>query len=360
MKTVLLVSNVSSGLLNFRHELIEKLLEDHRVVILAKDTGRADECRAMGCEFHNIQSELHGTNPITEMKMVSLYRKTIKSIGPDVVLTYTIKPNIYAGMACASLGIPYIANITGLGPAVENGGLLQKITLPLYRYGLRKAKKVFFQNADNRDFMLNRGIVKGDWELIPGSGVNLERFPVLDYPDGDTVDFTFIARIVKEKGIDQYLEAARAIRAAHPETRFHVCGLCGKDYEESLKRLHEDGTVIYHGRITDVVGMHRISCCTIHPTYYPEGMSNVLLESCACARPVIATNRPGCREIVDDGVNGFLVNEKDSSDLIEKIERFLQMSREQRRDMGLAGRRKVEREFDRSIVIEKYLQAIGK
>ena len=358
MKTVLLVSNVSSGLLNFRHELIERLLQDHRVVILAKDTGSVDECRDMGCEFYNVQSELHGTNPVKELKMVSFYKKTIREIAPDVVLTYTIKPNIYAGMACASLGIPYIANITGLGPAVENGGLLQKITVPLYRYGLRRAKKVFFQNADNRDFMLSRNIVKGDWALIPGSGVNLERFPVLEYPDGETVDFAFIARIVKEKGIDQYLDAARAIRAAHPETRFHVCGKCGAEYEETLKRLHDDGTIIYHGRITDVVGMHRVSCCTVHPTYYPEGMSNVLLESCACARPVIATNRPGCREIVDDGVNGLLVKEKDSADLIEKIERFLQLSREQRRDMGLAGRKKVEREFDRRIVIDKYLEEI--
>ena len=359
MKTVLLVSNVSAGLLNFRHELIERLVQDHRVVILALDTGRVDECIAMGCEYHNFTMDTHGTNPLAELKLISAYKKAIKEIAPDVVLTYTIKPNVYAGMACAALGIPSVANITGLGTAVENGGIMQKITLPLYRYGLRKAQKVFFQNQANMDFMLKHKAITGAYELIPGSGVNLERFPLLDYPKGDTVDFVFIARIKKEKGIDQYLGAAKYFREKYPETRFHVCGGCDKAYEQILQELHDNGTIIYHGRISDVPGMHRVSGCTIHPTYYPEGMSNVLLESCACGRPVITTNRPGCKEIVDEGVNGFLVKEKDSRDLIEKVEKFLSLSLEERRNMGLAGRAKVEKEFDRNIVIQKYLKEIS-
>lgn len=358
MKTVLLVSNISAGLLNFRHELIETLLKENRVVILATDTGRVEEAKAMGCEYHEFAMKTHGTNPLAELKLISAYKKKIKEIAPDLVLTYTIKPNIYAGMACASLGIPYVANITGLGTAVENGGAIQKITLPLYKYGLRKAQKVFFQNRTNMEFMVNRGIVKGPHELIPGSGVNLEKYPLLDYPNGDTIDFVFIARIMKEKGIDQYLDAAKAIRERHPETRFHVCGKCDKEYESILKELNDNGTIIYHGRISDVVGMHRVSSCTIHPTYYPEGMSNVLLESCACGRPVITTDRPGCREVVDDGVNGFLIKEKSSQDLIEKVEKFLSFSWEERKAMGMAGRAKVEREFDRQIVIDKYLGEI--
>lgn len=358
MKTILLVSNISSGLLNFRHELIEKLALENRVVILAKDNGCVEECEKMGCEFRNIDLELHGTNPLTELKMASLYKKEIKKINPDIVLTYTIKPNIYAGMACASLGIPYIANITGLGPAVENGGLLAKITVPLYKHGLRKAKMVFFQNRSNMDFMVKNGIVKSAYDLIPGSGVNLERFPLLPYPNGNTVDFAFIARIVKEKGIDQFLDAAKHFRGKRPETRFHVCGKCDSANEEVLKKLNDDGTIIYHGRISDVVGMHKVSSCTVHPSYYPEGMSNVLLESCACGRPIITTDKPGCREIVDDGVNGYMIKQKDSQDLIEKIEKFLSLSWEERQQMGLAGRAKVEREFDRNIVIEKYLEAL--
>ena len=228
MKTVLLTGNISTGLLNFRRELIERLVQDYRVVALAADRGNADEYRAIGCEFRSISFKLHGINPLSEMRLVSKYKKIIGEIKPDVVLTYTIKPNVYAGMACESLGIPCIANITGLGPAVENHGIMQKITLPLYRRGLRKARKVFFQNRDNMDFMVKNKIVSGPYDLIPGSGVSLDRFPLQDYPEGDTVEFTFIARIVKEKGIEQYLDAAIAIRPKHPETVFHVCGRAGR------------------------------------------------------------------------------------------------------------------------------------
>lgn len=356
---IVIASNVTRGLYSFRRELIETLARANDVTILAHGTDRVKEFQEMGCRVVEMQIELHGTNPLKELQLVSAYKKRLAELRPDVVLTYTIKPNIYAGMACASLGIPYIANITGLGTAVENGGVLQKITVPLYRYGLRKAKKVFFQNQANMDFMLVRGIVKGPHELIPGSGVNLERYSLLDYPRGDTVDFTYIGRIVKQKGIDQFLDTAKAIRVRHPETRFHICGKCAPEYEKTIRELNDDGTVIYHGLINDIAGMHAVSCCTLHPSFYPEGMSNVLLESCACGRPIITTDRPGCREIVDDGVNGFMVRQRDSQDLIEKVEKFLALSWEERKAMGLAGRAKVEREFDRRIVIEKYLEEIG-
>ena len=167
-------------------------------------------------------------------------------------------------------------------------------------------------------------------------------------------------KVMKEKGIDLYLEAAKYCREKYPYTRFHVCGHCEQAYTEILKELHENGTIIYHGRIDDIAGMHRISQCTIHPSYYPEGMSNVLLESCACGRPIITTNRAGCREIVDDGRNGFVVKPKDREDLIEKVEKFLALSTEERRNMGLAGRTKVEKEFDRKIVIGKYLREVNR
>lgn len=360
MKTVLIVSNVTGGLYSFRRELIEQLTEKYRVVILASDNGRVEELKNLGCELIETNFDRHGTNPLSELKLISLYKQYMKSIKPDIVLTYTIKPNIYAGMACAALKIPYVANITGLGTAVENPGLMQKITIPLYRYGLRKAQKVFFQNTENQDFMLSRKMISGEYDLLPGSGVSLENYQLLEYPDGDTVDVIFISRIMKEKGIDQYLDAAKAIRAKYPNTRFHVCGNCEQSYQTVLEELHDAGIIIYHGRINDIPGMHRISQCTIHPTYYPEGMSNVLLESCACGRPIITTDRAGCREIVDDGVNGFVVKQKDSQDLIDKIERFLKLSIVERKTMGLAGRAKVEKEFDRNIVIRKYMDEIEK
>lgn len=358
-KRILIVSNVSGGLYGFRQELISELVENNDVMIMSSDNGHVDDFIKLGCTFIKTEFDRHNTNPLKELELISLYKNKIRELKPDIVLTYTIKPNIYAGMVCASLGIPYVANITGLGTALENGGLLQKVSVTLYRYGLRKAQKVFFQNTENQEFMLKHKVVRGAYDLLPGSGVNLERYHILDYPQGETVDFVFIARIMKEKGIEQYLDAARYIREKYPQTRFHVCGNCEQAYEETLKKLNDNGIIIYHGRIDDVVGMHTISQCTIHPTYYPEGMSNVLLESCACGRPIITTNRSGCKEIVEDGVNGFVVRQKDSADLIEKIETFLGLSWEERRNMGLAGRLKVEQEFDRQIVVNKYMEEIN-
>ena len=356
---ILIVSNVTAGLVSFRSELIEALSKDYEIFILASDNGRKDKLEAFGAKVLPVEMELHGINPLKEINLVSYYKKQMREIDPKIVLTYTIKPNIYAGMAAASLGIPYVANVTGLGPAIENGGWLQKVAITLYKYGLRKAQKVFFQNASNRDFMVNRKMVRS-YDILPGSGVNLEKYSVQPYPKGDTVDFVFISRVIKEKGIEQYLDAAKEIRSIHSETRFHICGNCEGKYDRILKELNDNGTIIYHGRIDDIADMHRQCSCTVHPSFYPEGMSNVLLESCACGRPIITTDRPGCREIVEDGVNGFVVKQRDSQDLIDKIDKFLELSWEEKKEMGLAGRAKVEKEFDRNTVIQKYLEEIRK
>ena len=355
---ILMVSNVTGGLVNFRRELLEKLSTEYDVTVLASENIGRDIIEGLGCTFIDTNFDRHGINPIKEVGLYFRYKKIIKSIAPKIVLTYTIKPNIYAGAACASLGIPYVVNVTGLGAAVETTGLLQKISIPMYRFGIRSAQKVFFQNKDNQKFMLDHKMVSGPYDLLPGSGVNLERFPLLEYPNGEELHFVFISRVIKEKGIDQFIDAAKSIRKKYPFTRFHVCGNCEQEYESLLRDLHDDGTIIFHGRVNDILGIHRLSSCTIHPSYYPEGMSNVLLESAACGRPIITTRRPGCREIVNDGVNGFFINERDSQDLINKIEQFLTLSREQKKEMGIAGRRKVEVEFDRKIVIEKYMKEI--
>ena len=357
-ETILIISNVTNGLYLFRRELIERLVQEYDVEIIAGDTGRIEDIQEMGCKVTISDIERRGTNPIKDFQLYRYYKKRIQGIKPKIVLTYTIKPNIYGGMACASLGVPYVANITGLGTAVEQKGIMQTLSLFLLKQGLREAQKVFFQNIENRDFLLGHYVVSGAYDTIPGSGVNLERFPLLDYPQNMTVDFIFISRVRKEKGIDQYLDAAKYIRSKYPNTRFHVCGGAGETYINLLNALTKQGIIEYHGKIDDVVGMHRISSCTIHPTYYPEGMSNVLLESCSCGRPIITTDRPGCREIVDDGVNGYVVKQQDSQDLIEKIEKFLNLSWEERRQMGLRGRVKVEKEFDRNIVVNKYLEEI--
>lgn len=357
---VLIVANADIGLYKFRKELLEELVKENEVYIALPKGEFYEELIAIGCNYIVTELDRHGMNPVKELKVVSLYKNIIKKVKPDIVFTYTIKPNVYAGMACATLNIPYVANITGLGTAVENPGLMQFITVNLYKYGLRKAQKVFFQNTENRDFMIKKHTVKGNYDLLPGSGVNLNNYKVSEYPSGDTVDFVFVSRIMKEKGIDQYLDAACVIRKRHPETRFHICGFCEQNYEEKLKSLNDNGTIIYHGLVKDMSQIYQQMSCTIHPTYYPEGLSNVLLESAASARPIITTNRSGCREVVDNGVNGYVVEERNSKDLIEKVEMFLSKSVEERKEMGLAGRRKVEREFDRTIVVEKYIGELTK
>lgn len=356
---ILIAANNDIGLYKFRKEVVEALLKENEVYISLPNGDYIEYFVNKGCHYCQCEFDRHGTNPIKELQQISYYKKLLKKIKPDIVFTYTIKPNVYCGAACASMNIPYVANITGLGTAVENGGLMQKITLTLYKYGLRKAQKVFFQNSENRDFMLKHKVVKGKYDMLPGSGVNLDYYEVLPYPDGDTIDFMFISRIMKEKGIDQYLDAAKAIRLKYPQTRFHICGFCEQEYKEKLKELNDNGTIIYHGLVDDIAGMHRISSCTIHPTYYPEGLSNVLLESCACGRPIITTDRSGCCEVVDDGINGFVIKQNDSEDLISKVEEFINSSLNTKEKMGIEGRNKVEKYFDRKIVINKYLEELN-
>jgi len=355
MKIVVL-ANSDEGLYQFRNELIIKLLQDNQVVLSMPSGKYLKYFRQIGCSVVETEFNRHGTNLMDEMKLFSAYKKLLIEENPDIVFTYTIKPNIYGGMACATLNIPYVVNITGLGMAVENKGPLQYIVLLLYRIGLRKAQKVFFQNISNEQFMLSKKIVNKSYDLLPGSGVNLAKYSVIEYPREKKVNFLFVARLMKEKGIDIYLDAAEAIHKKYPNTMFHICGTQESEYDMTrLNSLIKEGIIIYHGEVDDISAMHKTSSCTIHPTYYPEGLSNVLLESCACGRPIITTNRPGCREVVDDGVNGYLVEEKNGEDLIEKIEMFLSKSIEERKQMGIAGRRKVEKEFDRQIVIDKYL-----
>ncbi|PEU59996.1 glycosyltransferase family 1 protein [Priestia megaterium] len=359
MKKVLILANNDIGLYKFRKELIKELVKEYEVYISLPYGDFVPELERLGCIFVNTPVSRRGTNPITDLKLILNYRKIIKRISPEVILTYTIKPNVYGGLACSLTKIPYIANITGLGTAVENGGLLQKITLFLYQLALKKASCVFFQNKENQRF-LSKYVQYKFGRLLPGSGVNTEYYSLLDYPSSEQVNFLFIARVMKEKGIDQYLESAEYIKGKYPNTVFHVLGFCEDKYEEKLREMQEQGIIKYHGLQNDVKSFHKLNHCTIHPTYYPEGMSNVLLESAACGRPVITTNRSGCREVVNHGENGYIVQPKNTKELIEKIEMFLSLSHEEKKHMGISGRNKVEKEFNRNLVINAYMEEIKK
>lgn len=358
-KKVLILVNHDVVIYNFRRELVERLLSDGNQVIISSPYGeRIDDLVEMGCKYIEAKIERHGTNPLNEFKLMSYYKRIIRDIKPDVVLTYTIKPNIYGGLAAKKYGVPYIANITGLGTAVEKKSIMQQITIILYKLAFSNIQRVFFQNTENMKFFRDNNIVVNRHRLVPGSGVNLEHFQVLDYPPEDTTEFVFISRIMKEKGIDQYIETAEHITKKYPNTKFHVCGFCEERYEETLKDLQNEGILTYHGMVRDVREILKKTHCTIHPTYYPEGLSNVLLESAACGRPIITTDRSGCREVVDHGINGYMVKQKNAKDLISKVEEFIQLIYEDKKKMGLAGREKTEKEFDRQIVVEAYLDEI--
>ena len=357
---IALIGNSDLAIYNYRFELIKRLIEDgHEIYVISPNGNLIQPLTDIGCVYYETPIDRHGTNPVKDLKLLRQYKKILKEISPDYVFTYTIKPNIYGAIACRSLGIPCVANITGLGTAVENGGLIQKITVMLYRFAFKKVQSIFFQNQENMQFFIDRKLYTDKHKLLPGSGVNLTRFTPYEYPSDETVEFVFISRLMKEKGIDQYLEAAEYIKKKYPNTKFHICGFCEDEYKDKMEALTSSDTVIYHGMVKNIETVLENVHCTVHPTYYPEGLSNVLLESCACARPIITTDRAGCREVVVDGVNGFVVKQKDSQDLIEKIEKFLSLSHDEKRAMGLAGREKVEKEFDRNIVIRAYLNEIG-
>lgn len=359
---ILILTNNFNGLHSFRKEVVQVLMDKgYRVTISAPFDQKTHFFEEMGCELIDTEFNRKGLNPMKDFALMLRYWKLIKKVKPDVVLSYTIKPNLYGGMACQLSGVPQLANVTGLGTAVENPGWLQRLTILLYKIGLRKTYTVFFQNKANMDFCLQHKMVKGTAKLIPGSGVNLQRHYLQDYPAKDEpMRFIFISRLLKEKGIEEFLTAASEIKTKYPETEFHILGRCEGNYQERVDKLMKDGIVIYHGMQIDVRPYIGKAWCTIHPSYYPEGMSNVLLESCAAGRPVITTNRPGCGEVVDEGVNGFIVKPRDGYDVARKIEQFIQLPYEKKREMGLAARRKVEREFDRQIVVKAYLTTIEK
>lgn len=359
MKKILIMVNRDFVLYNFRLELVERLLREKYEVHICLPYGeKVDKMVEMGCKFISVEIDKRGTNPVRDMKLIKDYCRIMKEVCPDMVLMYTTKVDIYAGLVAGMLKIPYLMNVSGLGTALEFESPLQKVMIFLYKQAAKKANCVFFQNQENLDFFIKRKMYKGKYQLIPGSGVNLKKWGLMEYPSDEKIEFLFIARVIREKGIEEYLETAKQIKSEYPNTVFHVLGPCDGEYEQKLKEYEDAGYIQYHGMVQDTGVFLKDAHCTIHPSFYPEGISNVCLESAATGRPVITTNRSGCRDTVDDGVTGFIFEQQNTEQLIQCVRKFMQMSNEERRQMGLAGRAKVEREFSREIVIEAYMREI--
>ncbi len=357
MKKIVILANSSGGLYDFRNELIQKLLAEYQVVASLPDKVKSKELEAEGCRVVHTPIHRRGMNPVEDLKLFWSYRKLLKQEKPDLVLTYTIKPNIYGGVCCGMMKIPYIATVTGLGSTFQKQGFLLKMITVMYRMGLRKAECVFFQNSENQRIFERYGIKGKTSRLVKGSGVNLKRHIYEPYPQGDVVRFLYVGRMMREKGIEELLEAARAL--SRPDVVFELLGYCDEDYQGRLKDAEKEGYIRQLGFDPDVHGYLKRAWALVLPTYH-EGMSNVLMEASATGRPVIATNISGCREVFEEGVTGFGCEPRRSDSLVKALSRFLGLSWEEKANMGKNARSKMESEFDRENVVREYLREIEK
>jgi len=359
---IIIAGITDNGIYRGRRALITRLVsEGHQVVIIAPKSNFVDKLKELGCDFVDINIQRHGINPKEEIKVFNAYRKILKSEKPDLVFSFTIKPNLYLGISCRMMKIPYVMNITGLGEGLMHEGRTKQVLLKVYPIATKRAYCIFFQNTFNRQFFIDHKLADPKiFRMLPGSGVDIANFTPIEYPDEyDGIRFLFVSRIVKDKGIDELIAAIKVIKERHENVEFHFVGGCADEYKESLEQWKSDGLIIYHGRVApeEMKDYYKMTHCLIHPSYH-EGMANVILESAACARPCMASNINGCKEGIDDGVTGYVFDVKSSQAIVERVESFLSLPHEKKIAMGLAGRKKMEHEFDRQIVTNAYMQVV--
>ena len=367
---IALLTNNDDDIYCFRKELIEDIIDaGYEMLISCPDGEKFELMKHVEYRYDNPDIDRRGTNVVADFKLFLHYFRLFVKNKPSVVLTYTAKPNVYAGIAAYLLGIPCISNVTGFGSVLNASGFKQKIIMSLFRFSFRRSTCVMFQNSTNMKLAEESGMVKGEHKLIPGSGVNTERYPLQPYPDGgngkdgEKIVFNYIGRIMHDKGVDDYIEAAKRIKAEYPNTEFNMLGFIEPTekhyYESDLYDLEEKDIIRYRGSLKDVKPFIAASHATIHPSTYGEGMSNVLLESASSGRPIISTDNPGCMETFVDGETGFIYHGGDVDALCEQIKKFLALTNEERKAMGEKGREYIKNNFSRDIVIKAYLEKIN-
>lgn len=348
---VMILANNDIGLYQFRKDLIQELLKDNKVSISLPYGDFIPEFKKMGCKFIDTPVDRRGINPITDLGLFRIYRKLLKQEKPDLVVTYTIKPNVYGGFACRLARIPYAVNITGVGTAFENGGLLKKIVTVMNRVACKKAKVVFFENEGNRQIFIKEKIVKeNQTHRLNGAGVNLERFKVTEYPLDEKIKFLFMGRVMAEKGINELFEAMKKLIADGINCELDVLGGYEENYKDKIDLYEAEGWLHYHGYQKDVKPFIEKCHCFVLPSWH-EGMANTNLECAASGRPVITSDIHGCKEAVIDGKSGFLSRRKNADELYSVMKRFTELSYEARKAMGLAGREHMENIFDKKKVV---------
>ena len=359
---ILILANHYLTLRVFRRELIQKLSESHEVVISIPDDEQEymDELRSFGARLVYLKNmDRRAINPVEDLKLIREYNQLLKSEKPDKVITYTIKCNIYGALACKLQKIPCYSNVTGLGTAFNNGGMLKLITSKMYKFSMNKVEKVFFENVGNEKTVLDMKIFRPEQTyVLNGAGVNLDRFCFTDYPeDNGNISFLFFARIMKEKGVDELFYAIEKLSSEYDNLSFDFIGIYEDEYESKVKELESKGLIKYHGFQKDVVPFIQKCNCVVLPSYH-EGMANTLLESASVGRPIITSDIHGCMESVVDGKSGLLAKVQNKDDLYLKIKEFIELPYEEKVCMGMAARKHMEENFDKNAVVDETIREI--
>ncbi len=361
-KKVLILSNHFITIYNYRKELIKELIDNGNEVYIS--TPKSTEnifFTDLGCKIIDTYIDRRGINPINDIKLIIFYIKLMKSIKPDIIFSYTIKPNIYGSIASNIMKIKQINNITGTGATFFKKNIVSFVAKILYKISIKNSYKVFFQNTGDKEFFIENKMVKKNWDMLPGSGVNIAQYKVFELPNIDKINFIFIGRIMKIKGIDDYIECAKYIKSKYTNVEFYIAGLIEENkYKEIIEKYEKEDIIHYLGFKKDIKEVIIKCHCTVLPSYAGEGIPNVLLESSAMGRPCIASKINGSKDVIDDEITGYLFEPESLENLILKVEKFINLNLDEKTKMGLEGRKKVEKEFDRSKVIEIYFKELNK
>lgn len=355
---ILVITNHSYMFWRFRRELMVRLLEKHEVVLSTPFVGHEEDLRALGCRLVETEVDRRGINPVTDSKLIRAYAALLKQERPDLVITYSIKPNIYAGFLCRIKKIPYCVNVQGLGTAFQKKGLAQLVTI-MYRHAVKKAGTVFFENEGNAALFRARHITPaGQQTVLHGAGINLDDYPCRPYPQRDVIRFLYVGRIMREKGVEELFYAIRNLHEKYGQkVALDLVGFFEDGYKDQVEALKREGIATFYGFQEDPRPFYEQADCIVLPSYH-EGMSNVLLEGAATGRALITSDIPGCREAVEDGISGYLCRVKDREALLEAMERFVACDPQKRACMGQHGRERMERLFSRKQVVERTVRAI--
>lgn len=363
---VLMTVNAAWNIWNFRRPVVEALINDgYKVTVLAPYDKSVPDLERLGCRFLHLKMNLQGLNPIDDLRLARRFMRVFRQERPDIVISYTIRNNIFGAWAARVMGIPFLPNVTGLGTAFLNGSLLKTVSEYLYRQSFKALPIVFFQNADDSALFIEHAMIRREQvRLLPGSGIDLLYFAPAPMPCvGEPPTFLMIARLLRDKGVLEFIDAARQVKATHPDARFQLLGAVDSANRSAIdaatvQRWVAEDVVEYLGTTSDVRPAIAAASCVVLPSYR-EGAPRTLIEAAAMARPVIATDVPGCRAVVDRDLSGFLCEVRSAKSLAATMNQFIAFSPESSAAMGQAGRAKMEREYDHVYIVQAYREAIS-